>query len=645
MKNRHPAFNIILNNATDKQKVQQLEKLFQKQQPKLSELKADEGQTLLHAACKKSGKELLEWLLGKEPSLIDSKDNHGVNVYCTGLESNNQQAIEFFAKHSAFTSLLAGIDSRGFTTNAYAAWSGNVDLLQQNIKQLGKSDLNNKDQIGTINTFLLRCAKEGFFPMFQLLVTEFKVDPNNAFDKEGWAAIHHAAYQGHIQLVAYLLEICKVDANLVIKNQDAETPCLLAARGGKLDVLKKLVEHKANVHYFKNDGFNALHAAAENGHLPIISYLIEKCAMSVDVESKNDWGSTPCHQAVCTGKLDALKLLIEQYKAKIHYFNKKGCHAIHIAAEKSHPEIISYLVKSCNTDVDLQMKNLQKHTALTFAKALGQLQSIKILNELIKIKKLEEKKANKMAQNKRRKERKKAKLNLEQKQNSSEKKPVENIDKSSPVDDSSDDEVIEAPLPIEPRSILAQMPVVDDDNEGFAKVVNKKKSKQKEEKSAPANANTSTMFPLLKSQLPENVPANASTSVIFPIPPLYQAKDLPSSSEGQQEGLAESKKPSECNSTLFSEPWYKKILKPACDFLKEKIPAIDTTTCQIDGLQQYLLIHLTVKQANELGLKGIVIEECNQPALNFNAKIHIQQLLNQAILEVDEPGASLSASF
>ncbi|MBI2770748.1 MAG: ankyrin repeat domain-containing protein [Burkholderiales bacterium] len=84
-----------------------------------------------------------------------------------------------------------------------------------------------------------------------------------------------------------------------------ESPLMIAALKGHLDLARKLVARGADVN---KTGWTPLHYAATNGHLAIIDLLLENHAY-IDAESPN--GSTPLMMAAQYGSPEAVKLLLE----------------------------------------------------------------------------------------------------------------------------------------------------------------------------------------------------------------------------------------------------------------------------------------------------------------------------------------------
>lgn len=92
-----------------------------------------------------------------------------------------------------------------------------------------------------------------------------------------------------------------------------------AARNGHLDVIQYLVEHGANID--QNDNHlhkTALLAASFNRHFDIVKYLVEKGA-NVNAQSYN--GFTPTHDAAYVGDFQIVEFLAE-HGADLHIRNE-----------------------------------------------------------------------------------------------------------------------------------------------------------------------------------------------------------------------------------------------------------------------------------------------------------------------------------
>lgn len=103
-------------------------------------------------------------------------------------------------------------------------------------------------------------------------------------------ALHLAAKEGHANIVKELLKFgARVNAKTKVRHafsvlawcvsgvvafQKANTALHIAALAGKQDVVRILVEHKADVNVQSQNGFTPLYMAAQEGHDEIVRYLL-----------------------------------------------------------------------------------------------------------------------------------------------------------------------------------------------------------------------------------------------------------------------------------------------------------------------------------------------------------------------------------
>ena len=78
----------------------------------------------------------------------------------------------------------------------------------------------------------------------------------------GWTPLHHAANNGHLSVVEYLVNQ-KADINA--KNKYEETPLHYAAEKGHLRVVEYLVNQKADINAKNKQGKTPLGVASEIG--------------------------------------------------------------------------------------------------------------------------------------------------------------------------------------------------------------------------------------------------------------------------------------------------------------------------------------------------------------------------------------------
>ena len=127
-------------------------------------------------------------------------------------------------------------------------------------------------------------------------------DPNTP-DPQGRHGLVIALNEPSLRVIELFLSTpaAKVD----LRSAQDETPLMLAALHGQLDIAKKLMARDADVN---KPGWTPLHYAAMNKHMDVIALLLEHHAY-IDAESPN--GTTPLMMAAQYGNALTVKMLLE----------------------------------------------------------------------------------------------------------------------------------------------------------------------------------------------------------------------------------------------------------------------------------------------------------------------------------------------
>ena len=136
-----------------------------------------------------------------------------------------------------------------------------------------------------------------------------EIDRNPALlknhSKDGWTPLHLAAFFGHPELTAALLNR-SADANARSTNGLNNAPLHAAAAGGHTQVVALLLENGANVHARQEGGWTALHAAAQSGNRLMTEVLLASGAEATARAANNQ---TPLDLALSQGHSDVAALL------------------------------------------------------------------------------------------------------------------------------------------------------------------------------------------------------------------------------------------------------------------------------------------------------------------------------------------------
>jgi len=124
-----------------------------------------------------------------------------------------------------------------------------------------------------------------------------------------------------------------------VRTAQDESPLMLAALKGYLDICQKLIARDADVN---KPGWTPLHYAATGGHLAILQLLLDKHAY-IDAASPNN--TTPLMMAARYGTLDAVKLLLDA-GADPSLKNDLGLSAIEFAQLAQRDDIVAIIAAS-----------------------------------------------------------------------------------------------------------------------------------------------------------------------------------------------------------------------------------------------------------------------------------------------------------
>nr|XP_020652289.1 kinase D-interacting substrate of 220 kDa isoform X2 [Pogona vitticeps] len=198
-----------------------------------------------------------------------------------------------------------------------------------------------------------------------------------------------------------LLEKCKdVDE----RNENGQTPLMVAAEQGNLEIVEELIKKGANCNLEDSDNWTALISAAKEGHAAVVAELL---SCNVNIEHRDMGGWTALMWACYKGRTEVAELLLErganpnitglqysvypiiwaagrghshivelllQYGAKVNCSDKYGTTPLIWAARKGHLECVKYLL---HMGADVDQEGANSMTALIVAVKGGFTDSVK----------------------------------------------------------------------------------------------------------------------------------------------------------------------------------------------------------------------------------------------------------------------------
>ncbi|MBM3610480.1 MAG: hypothetical protein FJX18_03005 [Alphaproteobacteria bacterium] len=284
---------------------------------------------------------------------------------------------------------ISKTDTNGLTPLLSAASEGRGDILLYLFLSKG-ADLKATDSQKR-NLFHLATVKGNFGVIQTVGNTLRKSNPRllekllKSQDDLGMMPLHLAAQYGQKEVLTYILGLGIVNPNMLdgngksplywaLKNKQNEAAQTLiaskgfdinnqspwgmsalheAARGGNIDVVKKLVEKGADLNIKDVDGRTPLYWASERGHPEVVLFLIEKGA---DPTITDDDKRTILHRAARYGHTEVVKGVLEKTKLDINGEDSLENTALCWAAKNGHIETVQELLKN-KADLNALKKN------------------------------------------------------------------------------------------------------------------------------------------------------------------------------------------------------------------------------------------------------------------------------------------------
>ena len=202
-------------------------------------------------------------------------------------------------------------------------------------------------------------------------------------DEETILHLSARAKKPNIELVKYLLENKEIKQNLEVRQKNGWTALHIAAFYGNLERLSELINQGADINAATNNEETILHLAsrAQKPNIELLKYLLENKEIKQKLEARQKNGWTALHIAAFYGNLERLSELINQ-GADINAENNAKETILNLAARAQKPnvELVKYLLDNKEIKQNLEVKREGWLHSNTYSSILWQFRDIKGVN-------------------------------------------------------------------------------------------------------------------------------------------------------------------------------------------------------------------------------------------------------------------------
>ena len=308
--------------------------------------------------------------------LVDSQDIDGNTMLHYVVKFGNAEMVEDLLERGASLNIENG---KRYTPLNLAISYGKNEIIKVMLeKESHRSysattrDRSNKVDLHSIRALIFnRSIDEDL--IIGLISKELTRDDLNKKDQGGNTPLHFAAAYGRLEIVKFLLEN-KADSSL--KNNEGKT-ALQIADSNKIysnspGVYINIVNALSPISKMNEKGNTALHFDASDGKIEKVKDLLTKGA---DPDMHDIEGNVALHFAVASNQFEAVELLLK-YKASPNEANIEKTTPLHVATVRGNFEVVKLLLAH---GADNSLMNIEGHTPLHLAAADGNAKIVEFL--------------------------------------------------------------------------------------------------------------------------------------------------------------------------------------------------------------------------------------------------------------------------
>lgn len=298
-------------------------------------------------------------LLLKRGAEVNAKSNIGDTPLHLAAWKGHLSVAELLLKHGAIVNMKG---AQGETPLMVAAMNGHAPVVSLFLKT--GADANARNAKG--KTALNLASKQGHKEVVRLLSSPGKRDRERALMK--------AVGQGRSKEVSSLL---RSKIGLEFTGKDGNSPLILAARKGHVEIVKLLLDHGANPNARFRCAGPALVSAASDGKAQVVRFLLER---GVNVNARDCEQETALMSAARRGHGAVVELLLKK-GANLNAVNAGGQNALMLAASTGREDVVRALLKR---GADPRSRDKSGKTAIDYASKHRQTRVLDLLEKKVR---------------------------------------------------------------------------------------------------------------------------------------------------------------------------------------------------------------------------------------------------------------------
>ncbi|KAF5620453.1 ankyrin protein [Fusarium sp. NRRL 52700] len=376
--------------------------------PNISSINVWRNERLIHMACFKGWKGVVERLIEKQANLNDPpRDLPKASPVALAAESGHSDILRaLLAAGTAVECPVEGMSSPLHITVAAQNLLGCELLLEAGCQVNAEhedgstalsvaADLNDLDMVECLvshgadpskpdyETPLHIAVDWGNLEMAEIILSSRFFSDIDAKGEKGYTALGIAATTGRLDIVSMLLDH-GADPNMRNGQHNSSAPLHIAANKGHRSIVIELLKRGADPYPETTKESSAFHAACIGGWLDVIETFLEVVDdVGELVNFEWGWAGTPLKAAASGGKLDAVKLLLSKGadpNKKLQSKINRGQTVIHAAAEGGDTQVLEAILDAVD-DSSLEIRDRAQRTPFWYACVEGHEDMVKYLLE------------------------------------------------------------------------------------------------------------------------------------------------------------------------------------------------------------------------------------------------------------------------